>query len=186
MPAKYRSWNNVYLKSAARSVLRICKTLSPTINNELYVQGVLWGYLEGLVGPVDHEYRMGGKLGNKRIDFRKRSPHPSVLELVTILTGKAAKGKKWGQEHRAYRNVSELRKLASISTKRARRRILMILDFHNAQAIKIDRLGPDYRQKWKQLRTTRRLLYGVSVLYAHPKEQYWVHLKATDRPYRKA
>jgi hypothetical protein len=174
---KYKSLKDEHLISAGNSVLKICKKLAPFRNNEGYVQGVLWGYLEALVGPIEHEYEVRNK---KKIDFRKKAPHPAVLELVTILTGKSHKGRKYHVEGKAKRNESELRKLAGISDKVTRKRILLILDFHNSSSV-AEKIELEFQRMWKEIRRTRRLPYGISVYYVHPKA--W--RKVLLRPSRK-
>jgi hypothetical protein len=158
---QHPSLDNDSIKAAASSILNLSKTFTKSQKKESHVQAILLGFLEHkFPKKMTSEFRVG----KKRIDFRKRRPHPSLLELVTIF--------KAHGNHYPKRNRTELGKLVKFPFQKARRRIIMIIDMYYKKAVEKKELEKKYNAVWNKVTRQRKNIHPVTVMYFHPKADY--------------
>ena len=111
-----KSLNSAVIQSVAESVFGLVPYLTDSQYNERWIQGLVLGLLEAKVGHMQVEHGVYGG----RIDLRHGGSNPVLIELVTVIHG---------TEHYYLQNFDELQKLRRVSYSKAKRRILLILDF---------------------------------------------------------
>ena len=115
------------IREAALEVLRILDDYSGghVGRREMLLDPVLYGYFEGRFGHMarQHHVQFHGAQRPRRIDFRRGTSNPAVIEFaVRPPSGHAT---LYGSQNRA-----ELRKLCRVPQTTARLRVLLLVDLY--------------------------------------------------------
>ncbi len=133
-------------------------------SREMLLDPILYGYLEGRFGHMQrqHYVQVRGRSKPKRIDFRRSTENPVVIEFV--VRPPTGPGTLYESQ-----NHSELRKLCRVKPSAARLRVLLLIDLHSTP-LQRDTLKPTYDAKNSGPGRFKRS--SVRVLYVHRDLQY--------------
>lgn len=146
------------LTSAAKRVLDLAAHYSTRDReHELWYDGILLGYLEGMYGKMKRQHSV--KAG--RVDFRQGGENPIVMELAVGTRGN--RGKLCGSQNRG-----EIKKLAKY--KEASGRFLLLLDPSREEPLSRTRLEKTYAEV--ELGPGNFLRKTVRVIYVHREVCY--------------
>jgi hypothetical protein len=178
----YPTLREEYVRDAAKAVLELRRRGKfRTIDGkyEKTIQYVLFGYLQCKVEHMQMEFGIKNARGNgtKRIDLRYAAPNAGYIEVATI----AERG--YNVEHQPERNKTELSKLSLPRFALHKyKKYLLVMDFLNDKPLPEKKFKAAYRKYWTQLGTRlrrkgRRIMGFVTVIYAHPDDQFSVRLR---------
>jgi hypothetical protein len=147
-----------------RKALSSVEPLSRKKKGERWLHAVVLGLSEERLGGMQIEYPVGTSSAitkPKSLDFRHGGSNPAVIELVVRVHGNELYGSQ---------NVGELMKLCKISSTKARRRILLLLDPSGQEPIEKSSLKASY----EQIRSGRGNFprETVAIAYVHPRSEY--------------
>lgn len=152
------------LISSAQEVLLLLGDYSNAPDREMLLDPMVYGYLQGRFGAMQRQHRLyvSGSSRPKRIDFRHGTSNPAVIEF-------AVRPPRGGGQLHGSQNVRELRKLTRVPQRRAKRRMLLLLDLYR-RSIPIEALKPTYDVVNAGPGRFRR--HSVRVVYVHRDESY--------------
>lgn len=150
----YERLNISTLLAAAKELVQLLQDNHDKVG-ERDVDPIVLGFLWARFGKIDRQHRiyMYGSATPSRIDFRRRGPNATVIEL-------AVRPSNGGNQLRATPNTDELRKLTRV--KNAKLRVLLLLDLSPYPHKKDDLVEWYGRIKHTRGKFTRR---PVQVLY---------------------
>jgi hypothetical protein len=122
---------------------------------ELWIQGVLLGFLENRVGYMKLEHQVK----NGRIDFYHKGNPPSAIELAVVMGN-------YIYQHRPKINSSEIKKLRSLTRPKKVRRFLLLVDLISKTPIERSRLKENYATYF------RKSSSKITVIYVHKDDKF--------------
>jgi hypothetical protein len=150
------------LHEIGRKAIKLTDTLSWKKSQERSLHLVVLGLLEAKIGYMKSEFQVG-KSRRTRIDFRHGGTNPALIEL-------AVRSIEHGNELYGPMNESELRKLCKITSTKAKRRLLLLLDPSRLPPIEKNAMRKSYASVSSGRGKFPR--EPVTIVYVHPALEY--------------